>query len=59
MSYTTDPADELAREMYSAALVVEGFGEEKATEISRRQCPDMYYDSADFLLAQAGPVGDV
>jgi hypothetical protein len=57
MSDTTDPTDELAREMYAAYLQVsEGFGPEGASNIARRQCPETYYDDAEFLLSQAGPI---
>jgi len=42
--------DELAREMYSAALVVEGFSEQTADSMSERGYPEHYYRTASDLL---------
>lgn len=49
-----DAVDELAREMYAAALVVEGWGEDGANRRASRQCPDTYYAIAEQMLAPSG-----
>lgn len=43
--------DELAREMYAAALVVEGWSEDGANRRAAGRCPEEYYDYAEQMLA--------
>lgn len=57
MSNYTDhelEVDKLARSMYSAALVVDGFSEAGADRISDRECPEKYYEIAEAMLTGFG-----
>jgi hypothetical protein len=48
-----DHIDKLARGLFAAHLeLAEGFTEETAERISRRECPEHYYDLAEDLSAE-------
>jgi len=48
-----DPIDNLARALFAAHLeLVDGFSEGTAQRISKRECPESYYDLATDLHAE-------
>lgn len=51
----TDHTDALAREIHTAALVVEGWSEAGAAERAARMCPDAAYETAEQMHAASDP----
>lgn len=47
----TDHIDTLAREIHTAALIVEGWSEAGAAGRAARMCPDAAYETAEQMTA--------